>query len=90
MPLAMCDARTVKPSDLVSSAHISTDYVRRNFLVKNSQAYKYYYLSRMTKEEVCAFMVFDSAAVGGDQVRKLCTYCTEIDKFGHPHDDMHI
>ncbi|KAL4937745.1 hypothetical protein BDV06DRAFT_226680 [Aspergillus oleicola] len=69
MPLAMCDTRTVKPSDLVGSAHISADYVRRNFLVKYSQEHEYYYLSRMTKEEICAFIVFDSAAVGGDQVR---------------------
>ncbi|KAI9740309.1 MAG: hypothetical protein M1834_004887 [Cirrosporium novae-zelandiae] len=61
VPLAMCDVRTVKPSDLVSSAHVSGDYVRRNYLVKYSQDFQFYYLSKMVKEEVCAFMVFDSS-----------------------------
>lgn len=67
----MCDARTVKQSDLVSSAHVSDDYVRRNYLVKYSQDFQFYYLSRMTKEEVCAFIVFDSSGVGEDRIREF-------------------
>ncbi|KAK3354068.1 hypothetical protein B0T25DRAFT_591330 [Lasiosphaeria hispida] len=68
-PLAMCDSRTVKPSDLVHSAHVSSDYVRRNYLVKYSKDFRFYYLSKMTKSEICAFVVFDSLAVGKDHVR---------------------
>ncbi|KAK0732314.1 hypothetical protein B0H67DRAFT_597883 [Lasiosphaeris hirsuta] len=68
-PLAMCDPRTVRPSDLVHSAHVSSDYVRRNYLVKYSERFQFYYLSKMTKNEVCAFVVFDSQAVGKDFVR---------------------
>jgi hypothetical protein len=68
-PLAMCDARTVKASDLVSSVHVSSDYTRRNYIVKYSPDFKFYYLSKMMKEEVCAFMVFDSCGVGEERIR---------------------
>lgn len=64
----MCDARTAKPSDLVSSVHVSADYPRRNYFVKYSEEFQFYYLSKMTKEEVCAFMVFDSKAVEEDRI----------------------
>ncbi|OAP54550.1 hypothetical protein AYL99_10998 [Fonsecaea erecta] len=69
VPLAMCDVRTVKPSDLVGSAHVSGDYVRRNYQVKYSQEFQFYYLSRMVKEELCVFMVFDSSGVGEERIR---------------------
>ncbi|RYP51128.1 hypothetical protein DL768_003475 [Monosporascus sp. mg162] len=69
LPLAMCDSRTVKPSDLVHSAHASADNVRRTYLVKYNKDFRFYYLSRMTKNEVCAFTVFDSAEFGGDSIR---------------------
>ncbi|CUS15256.1 unnamed protein product, partial [Tuber aestivum] len=69
IPLAVCDTRTVKPSDLVSSVHVSCDYVRRNYLVKYSSDFQFYYLSRMMKEEICAFMVFDSSGAGENRIR---------------------
>ncbi|KAG0639753.1 hypothetical protein HOY80DRAFT_1015787 [Tuber brumale] len=68
-PLAMCDARTVKVADLVGSVHVSSDYTRRNYIVKYSPDFQFYYLSKMTKEEICAFMVFDSCGVGEERIR---------------------
>jgi len=62
IPLAMCDIQTVKHSDLVPSVHVRAEYLRKNFLVKYSSEFQFYYLSKMTKEEVCAFIVFDSKA----------------------------
>ncbi|KAG0633461.1 hypothetical protein HOY80DRAFT_1141411 [Tuber brumale] len=70
-PLAMCDARTVKASDLVSSVHVSSDYTRRNYIVKYSPDFQFYYLSKMTKEEICSFMVFDSCGVGEERRSKF-------------------
>ncbi|RYP76695.1 hypothetical protein DL771_001617 [Monosporascus sp. 5C6A] len=77
VPLVMCDAQTVKPSDLVHSAHVSDDYVRRNYLVKYNEDFRFYYLSKMTRNEICAFMVFDSSAVGEDSIRKAVPLCSQ-------------
>ncbi|KAF8544824.1 hypothetical protein BDD12DRAFT_800806 [Trichophaea hybrida] len=33
---------------------------RRNFLAKYNENFRFYYLSNMTKDEVCVFKVFDS------------------------------
>lgn len=35
-------------------------FVRRSFLVKYSDRYKWYYMSHMKRDEVCIFRIFDS------------------------------
>ncbi|KAI5814421.1 hypothetical protein BZA77DRAFT_318827 [Pyronema omphalodes] len=60
-PLAVCDAQTVSPSDLVEIYSISEDYPRRSFMVKYNPKFRFYYLNRMTREEVCVFRIYDSS-----------------------------
>jgi hypothetical protein len=63
LPFAVCDARTGSSTDLLEVEFINSDYVRRSFMVKYSEKCRFYYLSRMKKNEVCVFKVFDSANV---------------------------
>ncbi|KAI1392899.1 uncharacterized protein F4822DRAFT_145843 [Hypoxylon trugodes] len=63
LPLALCDARTVSQEDLVETEFINTDDIRRSYMVKYSDSFQFHYLSRMTKDEICIFKVFDSADV---------------------------
>ena len=63
-PFAVCDVRTMSPSDLLELEVISTNHVRRSFLAKYSEKFRFYYLSRMKREEVCVFKVFDSDMKG--------------------------
>lgn len=63
LPLTVCDARTVGSEDLLEVEFINADYVRRSYLVKYSEKFRFYYLNRMTKDEVVVFKVFDSADV---------------------------
>lgn len=59
-PLAVCDAQTVNHSDLVEIYSISENYPRRSFMVKYNPNLRFYYLNRMTREEVCIFRIYDS------------------------------
>jgi hypothetical protein len=61
--LAVCDGRTVNRSDLIEVEFIDDGFIRRNFMAKYSENYRFYYLHQMTKEEVVVFKVFDSASV---------------------------
>ena len=63
LPLAVGDARTVSRTDLVEVEFIDSDSVRRSYIVRHNDKLRFYYLSRMTKEEMCVFKNFDSADV---------------------------
>ncbi|KAI5800600.1 hypothetical protein FPQ18DRAFT_315434 [Pyronema domesticum] len=58
--LAVCDARTFSREDLIEVDFIDNTMVRKNFMAKYSESAKFYYLSKMTKDECCVFKVFDS------------------------------
>lgn len=51
----------MSPADLLEVEFINADYVRRSYLVKYSEQFRFYFLNRMTRDEVCVFKVFDSA-----------------------------
>ncbi|KAK0609958.1 hypothetical protein B0T17DRAFT_621249 [Bombardia bombarda] len=63
LPLALCDGRTVRQTDLVEVEFVNSDCVRRSYMVQHSKDFQFHYLGRMTKNEVCVFKVFDSADV---------------------------
>lgn len=59
-PLALCDAQSIEPSDLVEADHVRKQYNGSNFYAKPSPKYRWYYLSRQRKEEVTLLKMFDS------------------------------
>ncbi|KAK1832979.1 hypothetical protein QBC39DRAFT_425078 [Podospora conica] len=63
-PLAVCDATTLEPGDLVAC-----DIVRRRFIGETlfgtfNPHHKWYYLSDQDVDEITVLQVYDSAAVG--------------------------
>ena len=64
-PLALCDARTVEPSDLVEADHIRKHYSGANYYATPSHNYRWHYLNRQRRDEVTLLKMFDSANVEG-------------------------
>jgi hypothetical protein len=63
-PLAVCDARSVKPGDLVASDLIYPDRVGETYSVKYDPDHQWFYVSRMTADEILLLKCFDSNADG--------------------------
>ena len=59
-PLALCDARSIEPSDLVEADHVRKQYSGSNFYAKPSPRYRWHYLNRQRKEELTLLKMFDS------------------------------
>ena len=60
-PLAVCDASTVTLDDLDELEYVTDEFVRSSYLAKWSDKFRFYYLSKMTTQEVVIFKIFDSA-----------------------------
>ncbi|QPG96274.1 hypothetical protein C2857_003717 [Epichloe festucae Fl1] len=60
-PLAVCDGRTVGLDSLDELEYVSEEFVRRSYLARWSDSYRFHYLSNMTSDEVVVFKIFDSA-----------------------------
>jgi len=63
-PLAVCDARTVKPDQLVPSDLVYPDRVGETYSVKFSPAHRWYYVPAMKTDEVLLLKCYDSATDG--------------------------
>ena len=61
MPLAVCDATTVAPGDLVASDLIYPDRRGETYQVRFNPAHRWYWLPEMTPEEALLLKVYDSA-----------------------------
>ncbi|KAK4201001.1 hypothetical protein QBC40DRAFT_278966 [Triangularia verruculosa] len=59
-PLALCDARTVDPNDLVTCDIVRRRYVGETYFGKYNPEQKWHYLSGMTPEDVTLIKVYDS------------------------------
>jgi hypothetical protein len=59
-PLAVCDARAVRPSDLVAVDIVKREYAGETAFALPSPNYKWYYLSHQRPDEVLLFKNFDS------------------------------
>ena len=59
-PLALCDARTVEPLDLVEADHVRKHYNGANIYAKPSPRYRWYYLNRQREDEVTLLKMFDN------------------------------
>jgi hypothetical protein len=60
MPLAMCDASTISPSDLVTLEIRYPDRTGENYFAGHSDTHKWYYFPEMTKDEAILLKVWDS------------------------------
>lgn len=59
-PLALCDARTVNPDDLVTCDIVRRRYVGETYFGKYNPKQKWHFLSEMTPEDVIFIKVYDS------------------------------
>lgn len=84
-PLAICDARTVTLDDMDELEYVTDEFVRRSYLAKWREQFRFYYLSEMTTDEVAIFKIFDSGFhAPPDHVQETFT-CEWIQKRYKPH-----
>jgi hypothetical protein len=63
-PLAVCDARTVKPEELVGSDLVYPNRVGETYSVKFSPDHRWFYAPRMLADEVLLLKCYDSKTDG--------------------------
>ncbi len=63
-PLAIADARSIAPGDLMASERRYPHRVGETFRLRHNPAHQWYQFSNMTPEEGIVFKVFDSATDG--------------------------
>jgi hypothetical protein len=59
-PLAVCDARTIAPEDLIASDLIYRDKVGETYSVARNPAHRWFYFPRMQRDEALLIKCFDS------------------------------
>jgi hypothetical protein len=63
-PLAVCDARTVDPVDLVATDLVYPDKVWETYSVTSNPRHRWFYAPRMSVDEALLFKCFDSETDG--------------------------
>ncbi len=63
-PLALCDARTLAPADLIPAERRHPNRVGEIYQVAYSPAHRWSYFPRMTRDEAVVFKVYDSERDG--------------------------
>jgi hypothetical protein len=63
-PLAMADAQTLSPSDMILSERRALNRTGQTYAIKYNPAHKWYWFPRMRREEAYVFKVFDSIKDG--------------------------
>jgi hypothetical protein len=63
-PLAVCDARTVTPNELVASDLVYPHRVGETYSVKYNPDHRWFYVPRMTADEILLLKCFDSKVDG--------------------------
>ena len=63
-PLAVCDARTVKPGDLVPSDLVYPHRIGETYSVKYNPEHQWFYVPNMTADEILLLKCFDSKTDG--------------------------
>ena len=59
-PLAMADAQTLSPQDMIVSERHAPGRIGQTYAIKYNPAHKWYWFPRMRREEAYVFKVFDS------------------------------
>jgi hypothetical protein len=63
-PLAICDARSVSPDDLVISERRYPNRVGQTYAIKYNRNHRWYWFPRMRRDEALVFKVYDSLKDG--------------------------
>ena len=63
-PLAICDARSISPSDFLVSERRYPNRIGQTYAITYNPEHRWYYLPRMRREEALVFKVFNSAKDG--------------------------
>lgn len=63
-PLALCDARSVAPEDLVASERRAKDRIGEIYQARFNPKHRWYYFPRMRRDEVLLIKTYDSAGDG--------------------------
>ena len=63
-PLAMADAQTLSPADMIVSERRAPGRVGQTYAIKYNPAHKWYWFPRMRRDEAYVFKVFDSMKDG--------------------------
>ncbi|MGH6990606.1 MAG: CmcJ/NvfI family oxidoreductase [Stellaceae bacterium] len=63
-PLAICDARSLAPDDLVISERRYPNRVGQTYAIRYNPAHRWYWFPRMAREEALVFKVYDSMTDG--------------------------
>ena len=63
-PLAMCDARSIAPDDLIVTERRHPDRIGQTYAVRYSAAHRWFWFPRMQRDEAIVFKVYDSMKDG--------------------------
>ena len=63
-PLAVCDARTVKPNELIAADLVYPNRIGETYSVKYNPDHQWFYVPRMTADEILLLKCFDSKTDG--------------------------
>ncbi|MBI3512602.1 MAG: methyltransferase [Proteobacteria bacterium] len=63
-PLAICDARSIPPADLVISERRYPNRVGQTYAIKYNPEHRWYWFPRMRRDEALVFKVYDSLQDG--------------------------
>jgi hypothetical protein len=63
-PLAICDARSLAPADLVISERRYPNRIGQTYAITHNPAHQWYWFPQMRREEALVFKVFDSLKDG--------------------------
>jgi hypothetical protein len=63
-PLAMADAQTLSPQDMIVSERRAPGRIGQTYAIKYNPAHQWYWFPRMRREEAYVFKVFDSLKDG--------------------------
>ncbi|MCZ6892817.1 MAG: CmcJ/NvfI family oxidoreductase [Gammaproteobacteria bacterium] len=64
MPLAVCDAKSIEPSDFIATDLKYEDRTGEVYSVRHNPAHRWFYISQMRQDEVLLLKCFDSARDG--------------------------
>lgn len=81
-PIAVCDARTVSPNDLVAAERQARDRIGELFMVRFNEKQRWFYFPDMRKSEVLLIKTFDSR---DDGRARWCVH-TALVSDAFPHD----
>jgi hypothetical protein len=60
LPLALCDAQSIEPEDAVTNDLIYRDRIGETYLLRYNARQRWFYVPRMTRDEVALIKCFDS------------------------------